>query len=113
MSSALDGTTWVPVESPTGRASLTFADGTVSGCGGINRIGGRADIEGDRIRIGPLASTRMTGPPEAMAAKDAFLRGLDAARRWELVDGRLVLHDEAGERALELEPGDGPDDATV
>ncbi len=55
----------------------------------------------------------MAGPPEAMAAKDAFLRGLDAARRWELVDGRLVLRDEAGERALELEPGDGPDDAIV
>ena len=113
MSSPLDGTTWVPVGSPTGRASLTFADGTVSGCGGINRFGGRADIEGDRIRVGPLASTRMAGAPEAMAAEDAFLRALDAARRWELVDGRLVLRDGAGEQVLALQPAGEPDDTIV
>jgi heat shock protein HslJ len=113
LSSPLDGTTWVPVGSSTGRASLTFADGMVSGCGGINRMGGRADIAGDRIRVGPLASTRMAGPPEAMAAEDLLLRALEAARRWAIVDDRLVLRDESGTGVLELVPPGAPDGTIV
>lgn len=113
MSSPLDGTTWIPVECPAGHASVTFVDGRVAGCAGINRFGGQASVERDRIRVGPLASTRMAGPPEAMAAEDQVLRALDATRRWEIVDDRLVLRDESGGELLVLAPSGGPDDAVV
>ena len=58
--------------------SMTFtADGQVSGNAGVNTFAGTARLDGDRLTIGPLRTTRMAGSPEAMDAEAAFLRAID------------------------------------
>jgi heat shock protein HslJ len=58
--------------------TITFtADGDVSGLAGVNRFSGSARLDGDRLTLGPLRTTRMAGPPDAMDAEAAFLRALD------------------------------------
>jgi heat shock protein HslJ len=56
-------------------ASLEFAaDGTVSGSTGINRVHGSYAVVAGELRLGPLVTTRMAGPPHAMAAENRLLR---------------------------------------
>ena len=41
-------------------------EGRVHGHSGVNRMSGTWTLDGDTFRFGPLATTRMAGPPEAM-----------------------------------------------
>ncbi|MFM8376364.1 MAG: META domain-containing protein, partial [Phenylobacterium sp.] len=43
--------------------AVGFADGRVSASAGCNRLSGAFEQSGDRLRIGPLASTRMACSP--------------------------------------------------
>jgi heat shock protein HslJ len=73
-------------------ASLEFAaDGTVSGSTGINRVHGSYTVVAGELRLGPLVTTRMAGPPQAMAAENRLLR---------LLGGPLSVRPDG--RALEL-----------
>ena len=76
--------------------TLRFANDTVSGSGGVNRLSGSAKIGEGRVTIGPLLSTRMAGPPALMAQEDAIIRALDAVRTWSIVGGDLLLQDVDG-----------------
>ncbi|MFD1333738.1 META domain-containing protein, partial [Methylopila musalis] len=73
-------------------------DGAVSGRGGCNGLGGRADIRGERIRFGQIVSTRMACPPAVMRQEQAFFAALGDARAWRVDPTRrkLVLLDGAG-----------------
>jgi heat shock protein HslJ len=74
--------------------SITFtADGGVSGTAGVNRFTGTARLDGDRLTLGPLRTTRMAGPPEAMDAEAAFLAALDEVVAVRLDGDDLVLLD--------------------
>ena len=53
------------------------ADGSVSGSAGVNRFSGTARLDGDRLTLGPLRTTRMAGSPEAMEDPWAFPGGHD------------------------------------
>jgi heat shock protein HslJ len=70
---------------PTGGSmpSITVdRDGTVSGNSGINKFHARVDVaalSAGNFRLGPVASTRMAGSPEAMRFETAFLQALSAA----------------------------------
>jgi len=62
------------------RASLAFAaDGAISGNGNINRFNGRITVEETTLKVGPLASTKMAGPPAAMAQESKYLQALRSA----------------------------------
>jgi hypothetical protein len=62
------------------RQTITFAkDGTVFGDSGCNRFTGGYKVKGDRITIGPLASTMMACPQPQMDAEASFLFKLQAA----------------------------------
>lgn len=79
-------------------------DGRVSGSGGCNRISGKAEISGSRIRFGPVASTKMACVPAAMDQEAKFLTALGDARKWR-IDGRrgkLYLLDGQGDEVLLL-----------
>ncbi len=74
--------------------TITFtADGGVSGSAGVNRFSGTARLDGDRLTIGPLRTTRMAGSPEAMDAETAFLHALDEVVAVRLDGDDLTLLD--------------------
>ena len=58
-----------------GPVTLTFdGDGMLYGMAGVNRVRATwATDEDDQLTIGPLVSTMMAGPPEAMATERALL----------------------------------------
>jgi heat shock protein HslJ len=65
--------------------SLTFAaDGAISGRGGVNRFRGRITVEDKTLKVGPLMSTRMAGPPGAMTQETKYLKALEAATAIEV-----------------------------
>ncbi len=70
------------------------ADGALSGFSGVNRFSGRAELgalEEGHWMAGPLAATRMAGPPEAMAAEARFFELLAAPLEWRRAGAELTL----------------------
>ena len=97
----------LPDPLPPGLRPITLtidSDGAVSGNAGINRYSGSIDTgawENREIVFGPLAVTRMAGPPAAMSIESAYLGLLDAVRAFEVdtdpAGGILTLSGAAGE----------------
>lgn len=82
-------------------------DGQVAGFSGVNRFSGRADERGlakGRFDLGPLAVTRMAGPPEAMRLETLYLTLLNAADAWRF-DGRMLVLTGPGGVELRFEAG--------
>lgn len=69
----------------------------VSGTAGCNRFTGTFTTDGDRLTIGPLATTRMACPEPQMRIEQAVLRTLAAAQRWAESDATLVIETGTGE----------------
>jgi len=70
------------------------ADGLLAGFTGVNRFSGRAEPEAltaGRLQAGPLAATRMAGPPAAMKAESKVLELLAAAPEWRRAGEGLEL----------------------
>jgi putative lipoprotein len=61
-------------------------------------------MDGDRLTVGPIATTRMACAPEAMEAEDAFLAALGGAARLVVSEDALVLADEDGQELLRFAP---------
>ncbi len=76
--------------------------GQVEGHGGVNRLHGTARVDGDRLFLGPLGSTRMAGPPEAMDAEGALLAALEAVAGFRLEGTDLELVDADGQTQVQL-----------
>lgn len=78
--------------------------GTVSGSGGCNRIVGKANIAGDKITFGPIASTQMLCPPAAMDQEAKFLAALKDVKGWRVDPARskLLLLDVEGKTIVVL-----------
>ena len=103
----LVGTRWLLIQrdgeevaNSDGRFSLRFEDAKrLSGRGGCNRYSASCDAEaGGHLRVGPIASTRMTCP-EAQRER-AFFAMLRSAVRYELDAKMLILSDSIGVRAV-------------
>ena len=103
----LVGTRWLLIQldgeevaNSDGRFSLRFEDAKrLSGRGGCNRYSASCDTEaGGHLRVGPIASTRMTCP-EAQRER-AFFAMLRSAVRYELDAKMLILSDSIGVRAV-------------
>lgn len=86
----LAGTEWqcltiagAPVKDPQPPTLAFGADGRASGFAGVNRYGGSwTAAAGNALKLGPMAATRMAGPPERMDLEQRFLaalEGVDAA----------------------------------
>lgn len=73
-------------------STLRFDPGDVSGRAPVNGYfgPGTATDEGG-IELGPLASTKMAGPPERMKAETEYLQLLGQANAWQVIDERLEL----------------------
>jgi heat shock protein HslJ len=99
---ALEGTEWRLVDiggqpSPAGADSTRhpgftlLAEGRkVQGSAGCNRMTGTYQLDGKRLKFGPLATTRMACP--AMQTETAFLKALEATTRYEVSGSSLTLY---------------------
>lgn len=99
---ALEGTEWRLVDiggqpSPAGADSTRhpgftlLADGRkVQGSAGCNRMTGTYQLDGQKLKFGPLATTRMACP--AMQTETAFLKALEATTRYEVSGSSLTLY---------------------
>ncbi len=104
----LPGSDWVvtgynngkeAVTSPTADSTLTVTfgvDGKVSGEGGVNRFLGDYEATDKTVKIGPLQSTKMAGPPELMTQEAAYLAALQNSTTWEISSRKLTMRDASG-----------------
>jgi putative lipoprotein len=76
-------------------------DGKVTGFGGCNRFFGGYTIEGNSIKIGPLASTRK-GCPDTLNLEVEFFKALQEAVTFEQTETALVLFGPGGDKLAEL-----------
>ena len=98
----LEGTEWRLVDiggqpSPAGADSTRhpgftlLAEGRkVQGSAGCNRMTGTYKLDGEKLKFGPLATTRMACP--AMQTETAFLKALEATTRYEVSGSSLTLY---------------------
>ena len=99
---ALEGTEWRLVDiggqpAPAGGDSTRhpgftlLAEGRkVQGSAGCNRMRGTYQLDGEKLKFGPLATTRMACP--AMETETAFLKALEATTRYEVSGSSLTLY---------------------
>jgi heat shock protein HslJ len=104
----LPGSDWVvtgynngkqAVTGPAVDSTLTVAfgtDGKISGEGGVNRFMGDFESGAKTVKIGPLQSTKMAGPPELMTQETAYLTALQNSTTWEISSGKLTMRDASG-----------------
>ena len=93
------------IQSVSTGATVTarFTPETVNGNGGCNQFSGPADIGGETIRLGPLAST-LIGCAEPIATQEQdYLAALELARTYEVKGGRLTLFRQGGTIAATFE----------
>jgi heat shock protein HslJ len=75
------------------QATLAFPEaGKVAGNGSCNRFFGPANISGNTIKLGPLASSRMACPEVVMTQENKYLDALQAAERFEWKDSHLLIY---------------------
>jgi heat shock protein HslJ len=83
------------------QATLIFPEtGKIAGNGSCNRFFGSAEISGDTIKLGPLASTRMACPDPVMNQEMKYLAALQAAERFEWKDPNLLIYCKGFEKPL-------------
>jgi heat shock protein HslJ len=77
----------------TPELTADFAGDRISGSGGCNRFNGGFETKGDRLSIGPLASTFMACEPPAMNQETKYLMALQGAQRYEVNgDGLQIFY---------------------
>lgn len=85
------------------QATLTFPEaGKVAGNGSCNRFFGSAEVSGDSIKLGPLASTRMMCPEAVMNQETKYINALQAAERFEWKAPYLLIYSKGLEKPLRL-----------
>lgn len=84
-------------------STLTMADGKANGNAGVNQFNGGYEAPSDGVlTFGPLATTMMAGPDNAMQQEQAFLKALGDTKKFTTEDGALVLMDDGGTRLAVL-----------
>lgn len=78
---------------PQPAATLGFPQsGQVAGHGSCNRFFGPVEIERDRMKFGPLASTRMACMGGIGEQESRYLSALQKAQRYEVRGDTLLIH---------------------
>ena len=96
---AIHGTEWTvqelggEVTSPP-KPQLSFsADGRLSGTTGVNRLMGAFEVRDGLLVVDNAATTRMTGPPEAMEQEQRLLALLGTEQAFVITGDRLEIGD--------------------
>src|SRR5271163_3580405 len=96
---SLLGTEWLLTDLPgttviiNSKASFSvIEDSRITGNASCNRFTGAIEINGNTIKFGPLASTRMACGDDALTAQETqFLKFLSATNRFDMRDPCLLL----------------------
>jgi heat shock protein HslJ len=73
------------------------ADGRLTGTTGVNQVGGPYGVEDGVLRAGPLATTRMAGPADAMAVEAGILDALSGPLAVRHAGGGVLVLRGAGD----------------
>jgi len=90
-------TAYGPANSPTSavadaEASLTFnSDGTVTGNGGCNGLGGDYEVKDDQITFGPIMSTLMACDDPRMTQEGAFTQVMNETASFQIDGNTLTI----------------------
>ena len=76
--------------------------GVLAGQADCNRMSGRWTASGESISLGPFAMTRAMCPPGSHSGR--YVRSLEAAVTWMVVDGRLAIAMKMDSGILHFEP---------
>jgi putative lipoprotein len=106
----LTGTKWL-AEDIDGRGVIDNAQSTVefvapdriAGRGGCNHYSGNVTLDGTKIQVSPLISTKMACVPALMDQESRFLQALQTARSLKLEETKLLVLDESGATRLRLD----------
>ena len=109
---SLAGSEWGPTDTATFGPDtfLQFREDTLSASAGCNQLSATYTLDGARLALSPIRSTRMMCPPPVMAHETALTTALQSTRsahtsRDGANDGartELVLHDDTGTPILRL-----------
>jgi heat shock protein HslJ len=80
--------------------TLSFEKGALSGDSGCNTFRGTYAVDGQSVKIGPLATTRMACAEDVMKQEREFLAALASATTWSVEGGTLDMHRADGQRAV-------------
>jgi heat shock protein HslJ len=112
----LAGTSWEVISYNNGKQAVTSVlagstitaqfgeDGTLSGNSGCNTYNGSYTVTGNRIKIGPLASTRMAcGEPAGVMEQEAqYLAALETTATYQIEGTTLELRTTDGALAADF-----------
>ena len=76
----------------------------ISGSGGCNRVTGSFDLDGDRLRLGRMAGTRMACPT-GMEQEQRFLQSIEKVERYRISGSHLEMLDAADAVIARFEAG--------
>ena len=86
---------------PQPAATLAFPQtGQVAGHGSCNRFFGPVEIDRDRLKFGPLASTKMACMGGASEQEARYLGALQKAQRYEVKGDTLLIHTQGMDQPL-------------
>lgn len=85
-------------------------DGRVSGSTGVNRLAGTYTVEGDQLVFGAMVSTRMAGPPRAMATESRFLSAVSGPCSYWVEEAMLVIEGDGGRVTFEERGASGEEE---
>ena len=116
-SQSLDGTSWQVISYNNGNQAVTSVlagteltaifgtDGNLSGSSGCNTYVGSYKVDGYKITIGPLASTKKfcIDPAGVMDQESQFLAALQSAAAYKMEGNRLELRTQDGALAADLQ----------
>ena len=95
------------------KPTLQFSENRLNASVGLNQISGEYSVSDLKLKVSPLASTRMAGPPALMTAETQYSQALQSARSFELTDNgqTLTLHGDTNlkfERVNQNQIGNDP-----
>jgi heat shock protein HslJ len=76
-------------DEPPPSLAFDLEESRVSGWSGVNRLTGTFALSEDELRFGPLATTRMAGPEDAMRRERELVAALERVTTYDL-DGRAL-----------------------
>jgi heat shock protein HslJ len=71
------------------------SEARLSGYGGCNRVTGSFEVDGDRLKIGPMAATRMACP-DGMEQEQRFLQAIQKVATYRIGGSHLDMMDASG-----------------
>ena len=77
--------------------------GSVAGDTSCNKFSGDVEVDGEKIRLGPMRMTRKACAPELMRIEKLYVEALGEVEKWEMQGGKLLLHVTGTEKPLVFE----------